>query len=174
MHQKSLFPAPLIVHGGELVPGRRKSRRPLARKAPIHLTLKARRSYLLEFEDEILTLARRFAEKYGVVLYDAAVNRDHLHFILRIPSREAYNRFIRVFTGALARKLEKGLWLLRPFTRIGAWGRDFRNMRRYLRKNRDEARGLRPYTPRKDYYRTLRPRPGRPAVSMRLSCASSG
>ena len=156
MRQMTLFSKSPTFHGGELNAGRRKGARPLARKRPLHLVLKSSRASLRKHEALILASARRYGERFGIRLYDQAVNHDHLHFVLKIPGRREYAQFIRALTGFLARKLGKGLWKVLPFTRIASWGRDFQRLKAYLCQNREEASGRQPYTPREDYYARLR------------------
>jgi hypothetical protein len=69
--------------------------------------------------------------------------------LLLIPSKKAYLAFIRTITSLLVSFLSKlkgrslkGLFDLRPFTRILSWGRDFRNVINYHELNDMEARGL--------------------------------
>ena len=100
----------------------------------------------------IWSATRHYGERFGIRLYDQAVNHDHLHFVLKISGRREYAQFIRALTGFLARKLGKGLWKVLPFTRIASWGRDFQRLKAYLCQNREEAGGERPYSPREDYY----------------------
>ena len=64
-----------------------------------------------------------------------------------IPSREAYNAFIRTLTAAMVRAISKyfgkslkGIFDLRPYTRILEWGRDYRNVMDYHDLNDLEAR----------------------------------
>lgn len=142
MLQLSLFSAPPPVHGGELAIGKRKVTRPLASKPILFFN----RSLI---KGEI----RRKAERFGLKVYSVAIPANHIHLILKIPSREAYAAFVRTLTAALARRWGKGLWKWLPFTRVMAWGKDFRQMLAYLQKNRDEAEGGRAYEPRKDWYR---------------------
>lgn len=150
MRQTSLFKVPELKHGGELARGKRKNRRPLCPKRPLHLVLKARSSNLYNNSSWIEKDARRLALKFHLTVYSLAVNFDHIHFALRIPGRRQYAAFLRSFTGLLARKLGAGLWKLLPFTRVLAWGKDFRQVLAYLRKNREEAAGERPYEKRID------------------------
>ncbi len=156
MHQHSLFPGQFhAFHGGELARGKRKGLRPLARRRPIHLTLKAKRQIYAErrwIEGEVTRLAKRFHLKtYGI-----AVAGNHIHFAIEIPGRREYSAFIRALTAQIAKKLGKGLWSLTPFTRVANWGRDFKRLLDYIRKNREEASGERAYVPRKDWYRRFR------------------
>lgn len=153
MRQLSLITPSPLFHGGELAHGKRKSRRPLCTKRAVHLILKSRSANLYAKRIKIEQEARRLCAKFKIKAYSLAVNRDHIHFVLKFPGRESYKAFLRAFTGLLARQLGKGLWVLLPFTRVLAWGKDFRSVLAYLRKNREEAAGLIPYEPRKNWYR---------------------
>lgn len=101
---------------------------------------------------------RRLADRFGIRIYSLAVARDHVHLVLLLPDRRSYAAFIRSLTGILARKLGRGLWRFLPFSRVASWGRDFLALCRYLRKNREEALGPRPYEKRRDWYRRDRVR----------------
>ncbi|RYZ63649.1 MAG: hypothetical protein EOP09_17305 [Proteobacteria bacterium] len=68
--------------------------------------------------------------------------------IILIPTRAAYKAFIRTLTAvivfAVSRfkgALLKGIFDLRPFTRILSWGRDYRNVMAYHDLNDLEAFG---------------------------------
>jgi hypothetical protein len=153
--QGRLFKNPVLFHGGELAKGKQRKRRPLCRKRALHLVLKTRRGL---FKHRLLVLDRilLYAHRNAIRIYDYAPNRDHVHVVLKIPSREAYVRFIRALTGALGRILGRGLFTFTPFTRVMAWGRAYKEVRDYLARNREEATGLAPYQPRRDWYRRWR------------------
>jgi REP element-mobilizing transposase RayT len=158
MKQYSLFQNAPPVHGGELAKGRRKNRRPLAKKRPIHLVLKAKREFG-QGRQAVVQETKRLAAKFGLKIYDLALAKDHLHLVLTIPSRKNYISFIRALTGLLARKLGKGIWLLLPFSRVSIWGKAYRELRKYLEQNRLEAAGVAPYKARTDWYRRWRKSP---------------
>lgn len=157
MRQQSLFPHTPLFHGGELSLKKRKSLRPLARGRPIHLVLKSRQA-LKKHKHPINQEIHRLGDRFQIRIDDIAVAHDHIHLVIFIPSRKDYVRFIRSLTGLLARRLGKGLWSLLPFTRVGAWGRAYEELKNYLKKNREEAEGIRPYETRKDWYKRYRPR----------------
>jgi REP element-mobilizing transposase RayT len=130
--------------GGSLLPGNRKTRRPLNTKMPHHLVLKATNSLvLLKNKIEVEHCLRTFAARLGIKIYDCAVHADHIHLSLGIPSREAYVRWIRAVTSVLVQKFKNLKWKLRPYTRIGQWGRGFARLRRYILKNRMEGEFIR-------------------------------
>ncbi|MEZ0390879.1 MAG: transposase, partial [Pseudobdellovibrionaceae bacterium] len=135
--------------GGELLKGKRKTKRPLSTKLPLHLILKACEK--LVFSPGNLSLERLIhnqAQKFNVKIYELAVNWSHIHLIIKIKERENYNQFIRSLCSILAAKVRarkphlKTLFTLRPFTRLISWGRDFKSVVEYLILNQMEARGL--------------------------------
>lgn len=158
MRQASLFPGQhKNFHGGELVKGKRKTLRPLARRRPIHFILKSRRRDLHFRHRQLLEQELfRLATKFHLRLYGVSVSHDHIHFVARIPGRREYVAFIRSFTGIMARRLGVNLWRLLPFSRVLSWGRDYHRTKSYLEKNRAEADGIWSYEPRRDWYRRYR------------------
>jgi hypothetical protein len=141
--------------GGDLPIGKRKVLRPLARKRPIHLTLKAKKNLR---RTRVMEIIHEQGKKSAIQILDAAPNVDHIHLAILIPSREAYNKFVRAVTGLIAKLLGKGLWKLLPFTRVLNWGKPLQELQRYFQKNRDEPAGLRAYEPRTDWYKRHRPK----------------
>jgi REP element-mobilizing transposase RayT len=134
-------------HGGNLNKGKRKSTRPFSSKRPIHLILKAEGNI---FDDRsiIISTAASLSNRFGLRIYDLAPGHDHLHLVMKAPSREAYNKFIRALTGVIARTLGKNMWAQAPYTKIATWGRQYRNLQNYMEQNREEVLGKRVYKPR--------------------------
>ena len=135
--------------GGTLLEGKRKTKRPLSTKHPMHLILKSSCSGVFAPGNISLEkLIRSQAKKFGLKIYDLALNWSHIHFILKIESRKDYNKFIRSLTAILAKRIRKlkphldVIFDLRPFTRIMSWGRDFKRGLDYLILNQMEAFGL--------------------------------
>jgi len=136
--------------GGELLVGKRKTVRPLSTKEPIELVLKSEgHNVFFPGDRRIESLFHKHAHKYGVKLYRVSLVWNHVHLLIKISDRDDYKAFIRTVTAALVslisqiRKVDfRGLFTLRPFTRIVAWGRDFRNMHEYHDLNEMEAFGL--------------------------------
>lgn len=125
--------------------GRRKAQRPLSIRRPIHLILKAE-SGLRKYERRITRLTFTHAEKSGVRIYRMVVNSDHIHCLVKIHSRRAYNSFIRAITGMMS-LVFKIKWHHRPATRIASWGKDFKRLLSYLKLNEWEALGHLEYQP---------------------------
>ena len=171
--------------GGALLKDKRKSLRPLSSKDAIHFVLRSswatgKDSFLASKNhkavDRIIT---NFAKKFGVKIYERAINTNHIHLLLKITNRVLYRAFIRAVAGKIAsqvmgeqsfklfrqsrlkskagegsKALEKGqkFWEFRPFSRIVNWGRDYRTCVGYLKQNILEALGFVPYRARKNYY----------------------
>lgn len=96
-----------LEFGGTLDPGVRKRARPIFTKSPSHYVLKAEDSeILLKNKDLVEETIRRFSLKFGIVLYDLAIQPDHAHIVNHIPSRSAYNKWTRSITGVLSRTLK--------------------------------------------------------------------
>lgn len=111
--QLSLIKPNVRFFGGALLHGRRKSKRILSTKDPIHLVMKSNWamgpfSFLIcKNRREIIHLLSTIAQKYNVKIYRHAVVGNHLHLIIKIPSREMYSGFIRELSGRIAAHIMK-------------------------------------------------------------------
>lgn len=73
-----------------------------------------------------------------------------MHLLLQAKRREDFQNFLRVFTQAvmfLVTGARKGnptgrFWDALAFSRVVEWGRDWKNMLRYLEKNLFEGAGI--------------------------------
>ncbi len=146
--------------GGRCLAGKRKSARPLCTKRAIHLVMKISGFGLIREERMILREVDRAAKRWGVGIYRISVLGDHIHMIIKIPTRAAYRRFIQRICGIISLKLGVK-WLFRPFTRIVEWGRDFKRAIGYVQMNHLESWGEIAYQPR-----------GRKALRRRLDMAA--
>lgn len=114
----------------------------------MHLVLKtskAKGRYAFSPSDrKITTLIQRMGNKFGVKIYSTAQNWSHIHIVIRLPNRLAYQKFIRALTGAMVIKLRatKGFFDLTPYTKITSWGRQFQNLKSSAQKNELQAWGL--------------------------------
>jgi REP element-mobilizing transposase RayT len=96
---------------------------------------------------DLTKIIKSDAQKFGVKIYDVAVNWSHIHLLMQLPSRDAYNRFIRSLTSRLVAYFERksgwnlsGLFDLRPYTRILSWGRQMKTVLNYHTLNKIEAK----------------------------------
>ena len=156
------FKTVAVSHGGELGKGKRKEQRPFDPKQALHVVLRSslargERSMLHPNHcDHIHSLTLRLAKRWGVRLYRYANVGNHIHLLLKAPSRAVWQRFLRELAGGIpiivtgARKGDalpknesgRGFWDHVAFTRIVHFGRDFQNMGRYLIKNIFESAGV--------------------------------
>ena len=161
MKQKTLFKLKDFgsEFGGALLNKRsRKIARPLSAKNAIHLVLRADASKsenLLKNKNAILHYLQKLASDFQLKIYEHALVSNHIHLTVRFLSRDLYKKFIRAFTGVLARRL-KIKWLLRPYTRILKWGRALKTAMKYTKQNELEATGAIPYQPRPEDRRRTR------------------
>jgi len=155
--------------GGSLLQGKRKSARPLSTKKPTHLILKCTgKSVFNPSNRKLENLIRNQANKYGIKVYEVALNWTHVHLLIRLPSREAYVAFIRTVTALIVKFISKvgvfskpgdtsnklgatsktkgeklkSIFDLRPYTKILSWGKQFQRVVEYLELNTLEALGL--------------------------------
>lgn len=139
-----------LKFGGDLLVGKRKTARPLSTKKPLHLVLKSTgSSFFNPGNRQLERIFREHAKKYCIQLYEISFNWSHVHLILKLPTKGSYKAFIRTVTAALVAYLSKlsgknlkGIFDLRPFTRILNWGRDLRNTIDYCELNELEGWGL--------------------------------
>jgi len=136
--------------GGSLLCGKRKSARPLSTKKPIHLILKCSgKSVFNPTNRKLEKLIRHQASKYGIKIYEVALNWTHVHLLIKLPSREAYVAFIRTITSLIVSFVSKSkdmnlksIFDLRPYTKILSWGKQFKAVIAYVELNTLEALGL--------------------------------
>jgi REP element-mobilizing transposase RayT len=142
--------------------GKRKKKRGLPKRKPIHLILKSR-YILLTHRGWIKECINKYGKRFFIKIHNYAICRDHLHFAIEIPNPAEYNKFIRALTGVIARKMGKGIWSLLPLTKVFEWGTPFKKLMAYITQNQEEADGIRAFKPRK-YSKAARARLGPPAT----------
>jgi REP element-mobilizing transposase RayT len=153
----------LRLFGGSLLTSNPKVARPLSKKEAIHLVLKSDRATgsrsMLNKENarRIDFIIRSHAKQAGIRIYHLVNVGNHLHIVIKLRDIKLFASFIKSISGIIARhvlKKERGpadkileskgkasnFWIARPFTRIIAWGKDYNNLRRYMEKNRNDAK----------------------------------
>ncbi|MGZ3660321.1 MAG: transposase [Bdellovibrionota bacterium] len=144
------FPQNPTAYGGALAKTRagRARPRPLTYVHTMHLVFRASKiagpkPFRMEGPGypRAHAILKKFAARHGVELRRYVVNLNHIHLHIKIPSRQAYLRFVRAVTSAIAAKVKK-YWDCRPFSRVVAPGRDARTMDDYIRLNEMEAFGM--------------------------------
>jgi REP element-mobilizing transposase RayT len=149
--------------GGSLLKGNARTQRPFRKGSALHIVLRsdiAKGSLSLLHPSrakKIDALVRKLSNKFGVRLYRYANSGNHLHLLVRPHNRYAYRNFIKSVTGLIARVTlgaERGrakgvkFWSVKPFSRIVAFGKDYKGVLNYIIQNALEAVGLIAYKPR--------------------------
>lgn len=138
-----LLPKSIKTFGGKSLNGRRKSARPLSTKHPMHLILKSKTPIFSRRLRLHQKSAAALAKKFHIKIYDLSFNFNHVHLVLQIPSRELYRSFIRSLCSKMVQISDtKRTFEFRPYTRISTWGRDFKNLLKYLKLNELESDGI--------------------------------
>ena len=94
--------------GGALLEGKRKHSRPLSVKDALHFVLRSRgttgKDSLLSARNRkvIDNIITHFAKKFGVKIYERALNSNPIHLLLRITNRRLYRAFIKAVSGKIA------------------------------------------------------------------------
>lgn len=159
--QLKLFKSENLEFGGNLLLGKRHEQRILSPKCPMHLIMKGDISIggsLRKYKHQIETEIKRLAKKFDIQTYGHSVQINHIHFNLKISSRENYKKFIKALTGRIA-QLTKIKFLWRPYTKLITWGRQFKNLAAYIIQNEEEVVGRRPYKPRKRIHKSMKVKP---------------
>ena len=135
--------------GGSLLIGKRKTKRPLSTKQPIHLVLKScHKSVFNPSNQSLKNLIGKQAKQFNIKIYDQALNWSHIHLLINLQNKSDYVKFIRALTSILSERIRQkrpeltSIFTLRPFTRIISWGRDFKNALSYQVINQLESLGL--------------------------------
>lgn len=136
-----------------------RTARPVSSKDPMHLVLRSSRAtgrFGFAYKSNLKRvneLVRKACDRYGVKLILYSNNYNHLHLLVKFPSRAVYLRFIRSLTGALAlavcgaSKLKaiseilgaKKFWDYRPFSRVVRSKRGYQVAKDYVVLNQLEA-----------------------------------
>lgn len=142
------------VHGGAIDQGKRKLKRPLDPRKPVHLVLKSSHAKgklsLLGFKNRprIEIIVRERARQFGIKLHDWQNVGNHLHLVASFKRRENLQDFLRTIAALIARHVTgarrgkpfgKRFWDRLAFSRV-IFGRvGFGHARSYVVKNRIEA-----------------------------------
>lgn len=110
MKQLSFIPEdPRREHGGKLLLGRRRKRRPLSVKNPIHLVLKSDFATgsrnLLRHRPLIERIILKSAKRFRISVYEKAVVSNHIHLLVRGKKRDELQNFFRVVAGHIAQEI---------------------------------------------------------------------
>jgi REP element-mobilizing transposase RayT len=172
--QKSFFKTkPRKEHGGALSVKKRRSRRPLGNKAPLHITLRSKHAKgvrsLLRHRKLINKVLLRSSQRFSVRVYKLGIVGNHIHLSIYGKDRLSVQNFFRVVAGHIAqgilqeyplpteggapkeacKKNQRRFWDLLIYSRVLTWGREFRIVNNYILRNALEALNIIAYKPRK-------------------------
>lgn len=109
MKQQTFFRKSRTQHGGSLLLGRRRSRRPLATKTPLHVVMRSDFAYekrsLTKNKARILRILDRSARRFRIRVYEKAIVSNHIHLVIRGRRRIDIQNFFRVFAGHTAQEI---------------------------------------------------------------------
>ena len=141
--------------GGQHLINKRKSKRPLDSKKPMHLVLRLKEHLPSLFSPKDPVLKKGFhqvAAKYNIKTYLLVFNHTHVHAEILIPDRKSYVSFIRELTSKFVRYFTRSTGIRftkifenRPFTRIINWGRGVEIMNGYMLSLIHISEPTRPY-----------------------------
>ncbi len=169
LHLDEKFEVEKEFGGAHLRKSHAKKARPVPIKKTMHLTLRSSKAkgdksfrYDKNRIKKIDTVVRAQAKKFGVEIYRFAIVGNHLHLLVKASYRRGFISFLRSISGIIARialgaergsaKLSesvRGFWDQRPWTRILFTWTEFKNVKKYVEQNFNEAMGFAPYKPRK-------------------------
>lgn len=98
-----------VEHGGGLEGGKRKVARPVSTQEPMYVLLrstKARGRWDMRSKEcaaYIRSIVQRQADACKIELHQFMNGGDSLHFLVTVPSRASYLRFIRSVSGLVSR-----------------------------------------------------------------------
>ncbi len=111
MIQQSFFKARKSEHGGAFSDKKRRSRRILSIKNPIHLTLRSDLAFgsrsLIKHQNLIRHVIRKFAKRFYVKVYRYAICGNHIHLLIKGQNRVGLQNFFRVVAGHTAQYILK-------------------------------------------------------------------
>ncbi len=158
-------------HGGSLHVGRRRTRRPLSTKEPIHLVLKSDFAtgarQLTEHRQIFERVLKKAARLYRIRVYGKGLARTHIHLVILGKRRIDLQNFFRVLAGHIAQEIlsqhpiqnheagtaprerENRFWQLRIYSKIVSWGQEFKYVLNYVLQNALEAIGAIRYKKRR-------------------------
>ncbi len=136
--------------GGSLLQGKRKSKRPLSFKKPMHIVLKSTKArgiysfinHRSKIEDAISSISK---EK-EIKIYGKAINFNHIHLVVHLSTEENYKHWIRLLPARITESIgfQGNLFDHRPYSKVIEWGRQFQNVMDYQQFNQMEVVGIRP------------------------------
>ena len=103
-------------HGGSLLLGRRRSKRPLSVKEPLHLVLRSDFAFgkrsLTKHRNLIERVIQKYSKRFRIRVYEKAIVTNHIHLLAKGQSRAEIANFFRVTAGQIAQEILKSFPIL--------------------------------------------------------------
>lgn len=85
--------------GGSLLKGQRKIKRPLSFSKPMHFVFKSENAKnhltFVSYQRKLIEMINNISHRYGIKIYDQAINFNHIHCVVKPVNRDLYNEWIR-------------------------------------------------------------------------------
>lgn len=145
-----------LEHGGALSQGKRKTIRPIDPRKSIHLVLRSSRArgewsfFRPAQQKRVKAIVTEQAKRFCVRVYQYANSGNHLHLLIKAPTRKSFQGFLKTISGLIARAVtgaKKGnsqgkFWDALAYTRVVEWGKAFFAAQFYVLQNEMEAAGV--------------------------------
>ena len=140
-----------LSHGGDLAKGKRKTKRPLDTKKPLHLVMRSSKATgalsLLKNKSIVDKIIQKQARKFGVRIAAFANVGNHCHLLLRFSNRKAFQAFLVSVTALIARAITQAckgkpfgkFWDALAFSRVLTSKRELTVCHKYIAANVIEA-----------------------------------
>jgi REP element-mobilizing transposase RayT len=143
-----------LCHGGENAKGKRKIRRPLDSKKPLHIVMRATKARgelnLLKASHQIVIkrILYKQSKKFGVRIAAFANVGNHLHLMLQFSNRKGFQNFLRSASAMIARAITRArrgtafgkFWDALAFSRILTSNKEKAILVKYITANVIEAK----------------------------------
>lgn len=125
MTQTSFLPKSKRDHGGSLALHRRRSRRNLDIRKPVHIVLRSelakKQRSLLRNRILVEKVLRHYSRRFGVKIYEKAICGNHIHLLVKAYARRDLQNFFRVVAGQIAQEILRK-YPMQEFEEKAFWG----------------------------------------------------
>ena len=145
------------VFGGSLLKGNARIARPISTQKPVHVVMKSRlakgeKSFSrMKRAKQIEQVVKKIAYENDIKMQRFANGGDHLHFVLKTPSRKSFNSFLRAISGLIARislgaergkPVDKQFWESKPYSKILDTEDELKRVYSQVMQKKPEATGF--------------------------------
>ena len=144
--------------GGSLSKNKRKSKRPLNVKRPIHIVFRSTKAihkfslFHPNNKANINALVYDLSLKYKIRIYNFVNSGNHLHLLIHSKDKLNLQNYFRELASKIALFIYSGkgkFWTSIVYTKLLSWGKQFKNVDHYLIQNELEVLKAIPYQSRR-------------------------